>query len=355
MKLDNQVAAEAIKERAAQLAEALVEREFALHPELAQRYGPIGRQKSLQDAGYHLAYLAQGLAAGSRGLFEDYVAWVKVMLAQRGVLSADLAFHLECTAYVLRECLPKEAGSVAAEYVESALRAMPDMPEVLPTFLHPDEPLAPLAYQYLQALLRGERHVGSRLIMDEVAGGTSVKHIYMHVFQPVQYEIGRLWQENRISVAHEHYCTAATQLVMSQLYPMIFSGEKKDRVLVATCVSGDLHEIGVRMVTDFFEMDGWNTYFLGANMPHADVIRAVVERKAAVLAISATIAYNLGAVEALIGAVRASPDCGAVKILVGGYPFNQNIDLWKSVGADGTAPTAREAIALADLLVAQAG
>ena len=79
----------------------------------------------------------------------------------------------------------------------------------------------------------------------------------------------RYWQMNRLTVAQEHYCTAATQMIMSQLYPYIFEGERNGRVLVATCVAENLHEIGVRMVTDFFEMDGWDTFYLGANVPTA--------------------------------------------------------------------------------------
>ena len=48
------------------------------------------------------------------------------------------------------------------------------------------------------------------------------------MFQCSQYEIGRLWQMNKLTVAQEHYCSAATQLIMSLLYPRIFD-TKKDR------------------------------------------------------------------------------------------------------------------------------
>lgn len=76
-----------------------------------------------------------------------------------------------------------------------------------------------------------------------MAAGTPVKEIHLHVFQPAQYEVGRLWQMNRITVAQEHYCTAATQLIMSQLYPHIFASVKNGCTLGATCVGGDLHEV----------------------------------------------------------------------------------------------------------------
>lgn len=221
---------------------------------------------------------------------------------------------------------------------------------VAPSFLVPDAPLANLTRSYLTALLDGDRRQASTLVLDAVATGIPVKDIYLHVFQRAQYEVGRLWQVHDISVAQEHYCTAATQLIMSQLYPHIFSVASTGGTFVATCVSGDLHEIGVRMVADFFEIDGWNTYYLGANTPDADVVAAVIERKADLLGISATISGHLRAVSALIKAVRANDACRHVTILVGGYPFAVAPDLWREVGADGTALDAQAAIVLAGQL-----
>ena len=126
----------------------------------------------------------------------------------------------------------------------------------------------------------GDRHSAGKLIIEAVDNGISVKDIYLHVFQSSLYEVGRLWQENKITVAQEHYITAATQLIMSQLYPYISNNEKTGKVLVATSVSRELHEVGVRMVADFFEMDGWKTYYLGANTPTESVIQTIKSKKA---------------------------------------------------------------------------
>ena len=72
--------------------------------------------------------------------------------------------------------------------------------------------------------------------------GADVRDIYLWVFQRCLHEVGRLWQTNRISVAQEHFCTASTQMVMSLLYPKVFSSERKGLRMVAACVGGDLHE-----------------------------------------------------------------------------------------------------------------
>jgi methanogenic corrinoid protein MtbC1 len=177
-----------------------------------------------------------------------------------------------------------------------------------------------------------------------------VKEIYLHVFQASQREIGRLWQTNRLSVAQEHYCTAATQLIMAHLYPRIFRTEKNGRRLVATSIAGELHEIGGRFVADFFEMEGWDTYYLGANSPTPAVVQALAERKAHVLAVSATMTFHVRAVGELVAAVRASEELRDVKIMVGGYPFNVEPELWRRVGADAYAADASEAIAAAGRL-----
>jgi hypothetical protein len=69
----------------AQLAEAVTSRQYEAQPELAARYGEAGRARCLQDANYHLSYLADAVAASSHALFSDYIGWAKVMLEARGV------------------------------------------------------------------------------------------------------------------------------------------------------------------------------------------------------------------------------------------------------------------------------
>jgi methanogenic corrinoid protein MtbC1 len=334
------------------MAETLVARQFERNPQLEVRYGKRGRERCLEDAKYHLSYLAEAIDAGSEALFIEYLNWAKVMLGQRNVPAADLVRHLELMREVLRDGLPAHAAPVAVAYIDAGLSVLPNAPGEVATFLPEDAPLAALAQEYLALLLNGERHLASRRILDAASSGTPVKEIYLHVFQRAQREIGRRWQMNQLSVAQEHYCTAATQLVMSQLYPLIFATEKGAGTFVATCVAGDLHEIGIRMVADFFEMEGWNTFYLGANTPSGAVVQTVIERRAQVLGISATMSFHVRAVADLIRQVRAEPRCRDVKILAGGYPFMIAPDLWRKLSADGCAHDAQAAVSLATELVA---
>jgi MerR family transcriptional regulator, light-induced transcriptional regulator len=332
------------------LSEAITERQYELNPELATRYGEAGWKRCLQDALYHLSYLCESIVASRPSLFADYIAWAKIMLAARGIPTRDLVRNLEIMREKLVEVLPEEMAVVVGEYIGVGLAQLPQISSDLPTCIQEGEPLADLATEYLNALMRGERHIASRLILDAVKDGKDIKDIYLHVFQRSQYEIGRLWQMNRISVGQEHFCTAATQLIISQLYPYIFSSEKNGRTLVATCVAGELHELGIRMIADFFELYGWSTYYLGANTPIPDILKTIKERRADLVAISATITFNVRAVKEMIATLRSSEDCKGVKVMVGGYPFNVASDLWQEVRADGYANDAMEAIAVANRL-----
>ncbi|MCX7668858.1 MAG: cobalamin-dependent protein [Anaerolineae bacterium] len=347
-----QTVSQIIFERHSALAEAIVARQYQEQGAFWERYGPAGRQKSLQDAGYHLTYLAEALAANDVTLFTDYIAWVRALFAGLGFPETALADTLRWMGAALQTILPPTTWPAVSAYLTAAQSELPPAAATPPTFLSGDSPLTQLGRQYLNALLAADRRTASRLILAAVEQGTSVREIYLHVFQPVQREIGRLWQLNQVSVAQEHFCTAATQMIMSQLYPYIFGTHKINRRLVATCVGGELHEIGMRMVADFLEMDGWDTYFMGANTPLESILRTVRERQADLLAVSATMTFHVPKVRELIAAVRAADGGRRLPIIVGGYPFNVAPAIFESVGADGTARDADEAVALADRLVA---
>ncbi|MBF0482191.1 MAG: cobalamin-dependent protein [Desulfovibrionaceae bacterium] len=217
--------------------------------------------------------------------------------------------------------------------------------ENLPQDKRPNPGLNQLASRYMESLLQGDRRTASAMILEAVDRGTPVGSVYLDVFQPVQREVGRLWQTNAITVAVEHFCTAVTQMVMSQLFPRIITEKKNGLSMVGCCAGHELHELGIRMVCDFFEMESWDTYYMGANCPSAAVIETLASRNADVLCLSVTMQHNVSQAKTLIQeALKRFPQ---TKILAGGFPFLLNPDLARSIGAHGWARDAREGVDLA--------
>ena len=340
--------AKIINEQMELLSEAIVSRQYELQPEIWEPYGDKGREFSLRDSNHHFRYLIEALTESDPTIFANYVAWLKQLFEGLKFPPEALTKMIECTQEVLRERLPEEMSSVTQEYIDAAATRIEHESLSQSSFITEDLPLHDLATRYLDALLCGERHLASNMILEAVEKGARIKDIYLYVFQRSQYEIGRLWHLNRASVAQEHYCSAATQLIMSQLYPYIFSSEKTGRRLVAACVGGELHEIGIRMVADFFEMDGWDTYYMGANTPTSTIIEAIDSHQPDVLAISASMPFHRKTLKELIAKVRDHDTDGRVKILVGGYALRSSQDLWIKLGADGFADDAQQAVSLAN-------
>lgn len=54
-----------IEQSSAVLSDAIVSRHYQRNSTLEQRYGAAGRDKCLQDASYHLTYLAQSIQSNS--------------------------------------------------------------------------------------------------------------------------------------------------------------------------------------------------------------------------------------------------------------------------------------------------
>lgn len=345
-----QVCGEQLEARRPALVQAALAELSARRPDLEAAPEPRKRRLA-QDMGFHLSHLCEAVRLGRPELFEDYAAWLKVRLPPAGEPETDIAAALEALRDALLDNAGAGPGGVIKDVLGAGLRRLAERSAEPAMDAAGGAPLSDLAAAYLGALIGGDRRAASRLVLDAADAGMDLRAVYLEIFQPVLYEIGRLWQTNAISVAQEHYFTAATQLVMSQLYPRVFAGSKNGRILVAAAVAGELHEIGVRMVADFFEMKGWDTYYLGANMPAEDVVREAGERRADVVGVSASMTFHLRAVEDLIRRLRAADGERRMKILVGGYPFRVSPDLWRAIGADGSAADAGAAVAEAERVI----
>ncbi len=244
--------AESLRSELGGMAEALETCLQSLAAEAARQTAPNGTSPSLKTTKTAVGlYLSETIASRQPGPLIEYLRWLQSS-AQRSHEDAEgLLIVLDCFERVLSEAFPEHAQGIR-EFMEGARAAARMNLEAHGMATQASTPLIPLAEAYLDALLATDRVRAVALIEEAVGGGMPIQDIYLHVFQATQYEIGRLWQINRISVAQEHFCTATTQLIMSRLYPQIFSSQRRGRRLVAACVSGELHELGIRMVADFF-------------------------------------------------------------------------------------------------------
>ena len=287
-----------------------------------------------------LSYLNEAAASGSVKLFSSYISWFRCQKSPDG---HSLRNCLNILRLIISESIEHDDLPAILRPIDTALAELAHNTELSACLIPAESPHTGLATSYLSALLAGNRREAQRLVYEGLEH-ISIRDLYLSVFQPVQREVGRLWQINKISVAEEHFCTAATQSIMIDLYPRIISSQRIGKTVVAACVGSELHEIGIRMVVDFFEMAGWDTYYLGAGVRREDLIMAIDERKADLVALSATMTYHVENVRNLVAEIRDASPRTSLKIMVGGLPFNNVPNLWREVGADLWATDAEQAL-----------
>jgi methanogenic corrinoid protein MtbC1 len=344
MTIEKQIA-ETIYTRINQLADDMVSLQRTKRVDISPKYGLDDakyREYSLHD----LYQLAEALIANNSPQFARYITWQRSML--RGHLVPDFFVELQLAAeqIVLMSAFSSEYHPAIIRFLQAAREALREVDDSSRCFL-PDGALKEVVAQYMKTLLAGDRAGAADIIMNAINSQVSIRDIYLGVFKPSLYEVGRLWQTGQITVAHEHYFSAATQLIMSELYPLIHrQANKNGRIAVAACVAGELHEIGLRMSADLLELEGWQTYYLGANMPAMSIIEIVREKKARILLLSMCLPINGPALRALISMVREQLG-DKVKIIIGGYSISADPVYAASFGADAAATDAGETPAIA--------
>jgi methanogenic corrinoid protein MtbC1 len=263
----------------------------------------------------------------------------------------NIAKAIESLRSVLEKELPEDTQSLANEYLSGAITAIDQEPSHQTAELAADTDEGKLAASYLLALLEGDRQKAISIIHDAASRGWSLTDLYLRVLSPAQAEVGRMWMNDEVNIAEEHLATATTKMVMAQLRGKAELQPPNGKTLIAAAVPGDDHDVGLQMVADVFEIDGWQTISLGANVPTPDLIQAAETFQADLLLISAALANHLTTVRDTIQAVRQYPPTSRIRIMVGGTAFTNVADLAEQYGADGYATNASEALKLANQLV----
>jgi MerR family transcriptional regulator, light-induced transcriptional regulator len=189
--------------------------------------------------------------------------------------------------------------------------------------LSPDEAgFQELRDGYVNLQLRGDRRQALAFVDGLVSQGHSIADVQQHVIAAAQREIGRLWEESRIGIAQEHMATAISQLALAQLYRHAQPHVARGRKVAVACVEGELHDFPARLVADALDLAGYDTRFLGADVPTGSLLQVIEREKPDLLALSITMPFHAAALRRQVRAVREQTH-GRLPIAVGGLACSQ--------------------------------
>jgi MerR family transcriptional regulator, light-induced transcriptional regulator len=187
---------------------------------------------------------------------------------------------------------------------------------------------------YLDYLLEGDSKEARNLILSLHEEGITIEYIYFNILDKVLKEVGALWEKGIIDVWKEHFISEVTIDVMREIK---FREEKRNHIttsIIALNSGPELHNIGLRMISDILEFEGWQVIYLGSNVPVQSLIKAIEIEKPGFIAISVTLEYHIDSAINMIAAVKNYFGKNSPGIIIGGSAFINYAKVCERTGAD---------------------
>ena len=330
------------------IAETLAASERAF-PDVYARFGQKGREACAEDLGFHLDFLRPTLETNDLSPFIAYLGWLTQVLASRGVPQQSVQRSMDDLASFFGARMGNAALPIVAALGAGKTALAQGIPA--PTYDQPCPAHRAETLPYASAALLGERAGAMALLETALAREDSLPHVAVHVIQPAMYEVGRRWQDNSVSVAQEHLATALSQTWMARARAQATAAPDNGGRALFACLAGNHHVMGMRMVADAFELDGWTTHNLGADTSFETLRAKVRQIRPQLVGFSVSLPQHLRGVREAVADLRAELGAGCPRLVVGGLVINQFPRLADWVGAEvlGADAVTAAAAALAGL------
>jgi len=163
-------------------------------------------------------------------------------------------------------------------------------------------------------------------------------------------EVGQLFEDGEYFVPEMLISARAMQAGMSVLRPILVAQDIKPvgKVVIGT-VKGDLHDIGKNLVSMMLEGSGFQMIDIGTDVAPEKFLEAINEHKPDIVGMSALLTTTMVNIPKTITYLAEQGVRNKVKIIIGGAPISQKFA--DEIGADGFAPDASQAAAVAKRLM----
>jgi 5-methyltetrahydrofolate--homocysteine methyltransferase len=196
------------------------------------------------------------------------------------------------------------------------------------------------------AVVEGQHKVVQQKVQDALDAGIAPEVILNEGLVKAMAEVGRLFEEGEFFVPEMLIAARAMQAGLGLLKPHLVEAnvQSAGKVVLGT-VKGDLHDIGKNLVSMMLEGAAFEIVDLGADVPPEKFVDAVQSSGAQIVAMSALLTTTMPNMKTTIDALEAAGLRQKVKVIIGGAPITDAYA--RQIGADGYAPDASRAVALA--------
>lgn len=160
-----------------------------------------------------------------------------------------------------------------------------------------------ISTHFLKAMLDGDPRA-SQMVMDASEQGLPLGTLFQQVLQPAMAEVGMRWASGDLRIGQEHEITEATRGIIAELAGRHALPEERGPRLLAACVAGEGHDLGLRMIVAMLRSHGLGVDFLGANVGHKILVEETLARRPPIVLLSATLDARMPAARTAVTALR---------------------------------------------------
>jgi methanogenic corrinoid protein MtbC1 len=161
--------------------------------------------------------------------------------------------------------------------------------------------------------------------------GIPIVILFGEVLAPALREVGDRWQHGHLLVAQEKEVSDLTRDLIAALSWRHAPPEPYRPSIVAGCIQGERHELGLRMVCGLLRQRGWGIHYLGADVDPEFLIEAIRLHQPVAVLLSVSIRCHLPALRDAVVRVRQEiGDTQPLTMIGGGSAVERTCAAWGS-------------------------
>lgn len=162
--------------------------------------------------------------------------------------------------------------------------------------------------------------------------------------------VGEKYKEGEFFLAELIMAGIMSKELTDTLKPHLIASKSgsKGKIIIGT-IKGDVHDIGKNIVAMMLTSAGFDVDDLGVDVSTEKFVEAVKEKKPDILGMSCLLTVGMEELRKVISKLEEESVRSRVKVMVGGRPLTPEFS--RSIGADGYAKDAIDAVRVAESLV----
>lgn len=179
-------------------------------------------------------------------------------------------------------------------------------------------------------ILKFRKELYSHLSNGDFQGALNLYKIYQKnlgttdffdsILTPVMYQVGNLWEKNKISVATEHICSNIAHSIVNVIMEKNSVRRTKQKILICT-PNGEEHNLGCNILESYLSCKGYKVSNLSPSAPYDSILQSIDNIKPDAVLVSITLSDNIKVAQRLVKKIRQQYDS---PIFIGGQALFVN-------------------------------